>query len=503
MLAPGSFLWLVARDLRLTWRGFRGLFGATSGWRAALVLVGGFACFHALAWFAADWFAQALGDNSARASNAIAVAVLFVMPWIISQAMTSATRALYTRGDLDLLFASPLPARTILAARSVAIAVEAIGSIALLLLPVANMNALLLGPRWLAIYPALAACGLFGTAIGLLATMTLFRIAGPRRTRLVAQIAATIIGATFVLGVQVWNMLPDGVREALSASVGAIGKSRLFDAGGPLWLPMRAAGGDAMALAEWCALSIAIFAATTMWLGEAFGRDALRIAGVPEAGRRRALRAHHFIGGAGASLRRKEWRLLARDPWLMSQMLLQVIYTLPVSVIIFKAMGPNGSLALSVAPALVVIASQISASFAWLTISSEDAPEFLASAPITRGAVERGKLQAIALPILLIVGLPLIGLAIVAPGTAAIACIFGTGAAMSTAFINLWHPIPGKRGNVLRRHSQSKFVAIMEHAMSLFWAVAMMLTAFESVFAAVPIAMACGLLWLNRPTTRA
>jgi ABC-2 type transport system permease protein len=184
-------------------------------------------------------------------------------------------------------------------------------------------------------------------------------------------------------------------------------------------------------------------------------------------------------------------------------MLLQVIYTLPVSVIIFKALGPNGSLALSVAPALVVIASQISASLAWLTISSEDAPEFLASAPVTRGAVERGKLQAIALPILLVVGLPLVGLAFVAPGTAAIACLFGAGAAVSTALINLWHPVPGKRGNVLRRHSQSKLVAIMEHAMSLFWAVAMMLTAFESVFAALPIALACGLLWLNRPSRRA
>ena len=79
------------------------------------------------------------------------------LPWIIAQAMTATTRALYTRGDLDLVFASPVSARAVLAARAFAIASDGVASVAILLLPLANMNALLGHRRWLALYPALAA----------------------------------------------------------------------------------------------------------------------------------------------------------------------------------------------------------------------------------------------------------------------------------------------------------------------------------------------------------
>jgi ABC-2 type transport system permease protein len=332
--------------------------------------------------------------------------------------------------------------------------------------------------------------------------MGLLRLAGVRRTRLVAQIVSTVIGASFIVSVQVWNLLPWEMRSSISATVAAAQNGGAFNVQGPLWIPVRAAGGDALALLQWCLLSLAVFAATVLLVGDVFARDAVRIAGLPDATRRRPARAARFKCGIGTSLRRKEWRLLARDPWLLSQMLLQVIYTLPVSFIIWKAMGPNGSVALSIGPAVVVIASQLSAALAWLTISSEDAPEFLASAPVTRAEVERSKLQAIALPIVIVIGLPLLGLAIIAPRTAAITCLFGCGAAVSTAMINIWHPIPGKRGNVMRRHSQSKFVAIMEHAMSMLWAVAMMLVALRSYAAAIPIAIACLLLWTNRPVSQ-
>ena len=53
----------------------------------------------------------------------------------------------------------------------------------------------------------------------------------------------------------------------------------------------------------------------------------------------------------------------------------------------------------------------------------------------------------------------------------------------------------------MRRHSQSKLVGIMEHSLSLCWAVAMVLAALGSMLALIPIALAFGLLWFNRPKT--
>ena len=151
------------------------------------------------------------------------------------------------------------------------------------------------------------------------------------------------------------------------------------------------------------------------------------------------------------------------------------------------------------APAIVVISSQIAASLAWLAISSEDAPDFLATAPVTRRQVERRKLEAIGLPLAAFLALPLIGLASYSVPTALLTALFCAFAAASTALLNLWHPMPGRRTQVLRRHSQSKLVGIMEHMLSVFWAVAMVLAALGSYLTLLAVGAAMAILWFNRP----
>ncbi|MGE3248155.1 MAG: hypothetical protein AB7J19_17680, partial [Beijerinckiaceae bacterium] len=414
--------------------------------------------------------------------------------------LTSMTRALYTRGDLDLLFASPLPPRRVLAARALAVAVESMTSVAIFVLPIANMNVLLNGPQWLAIYPVLLACGLFGTSLGIMLTLGLFKLAGPRRTRIVSQILATIIGAAFVLMLQAIHILPLGVRVSIMAAIENPGSSWLFDRNGLLWLPVRAAAGEPASLLLWLAVSAVLFASTVALLGQFFASSAVRSAGAPvQVSARRNRTRMRFVPFAGRALRRKEWRLLARDPWLISQMLLQVVYTLPVAIVIWRSQGAGGSIALSVGPAIVVIASQLSASLAWLTISSEDAPEFLASAPVTKKEVELRKLQAIALPLAVLLVLPIAGVAWFSPQAAAYTVMFALGASLSTAFLNLWHPMPARRVMLLRRHSQSKIVGMIEHLLSLLWAVAMVLAVLTGWLAAIPLAIVAAILYLNRP----
>ena len=499
---PGSIVWLLRHDVKLNFLRFRAMFGARGPHVVAAIASATFVAIHLLCWPVAAWFTRSQGDAaSARLYYPmLAGAALFVMPWLVSQALMNSTRALYTRGDLDLLLTSPISARAVVASRALAIAFEAVASVGMFLFPITDMNALLGGPKWLAIYPALMASGLMATAIGLCLTVGFFKVLGPRRTRVVSQVAATFIASAFVLGGQIVNLLPEKMRESIIAAFDHPVSGSIFDPHGLLWLPVRAATGEWRDLLIWIAASVIAFAIAAVGLGPAFMASAVRSAGSAAAVKReRSVRRRRFRVGVAASLRRKEWRLLARDPWLFSQMLLQVIYTLPISVVVWRSQGAGGSIGLAVSPFVVVIAAQISASLSWLAMSSEDAPEFLATAPVARRQLERGKIEAVFLPLgLLLVG-PLLGLALVEPATAVLTGVIAACAAGSTALLNIWHPMPGKRQQLLRRHSQSKFVGLMEHGMAMCWALVMALALYASVFALAPVAIVAGLLWFNRP----
>lgn len=496
---PATFLWFAAHDLKLARRRVRAFFGSSGPIKIALILGAGIVFFHALALFALDTALEDFDDGRRALYPYVGSAALFILPWIVSQALTNATRALYTRGDLDIVLSSPMPARPVFAARSLAIALESMLSVAIFVLPIANALALLADRRWLAIYPALAAAGLFGTAVGLVLMLGLFRFVGPRRTRVVANVLATLIGASFAIGLQAYNIAPASYRMTIGEWLSGARAGGLLDADSLLWIPIRAAAGEPFALLVWCAVSLALFLAAILTLGDFFMRGAGAAIGAERREAPTAKRPTRFHAGVGAALRRKEWRLISRDPGLASQILLQIIYTTPISVVLWRAMGPNGSLALATAPALVAVASNVSASLAWLAISSEDAPEFLATAPVSRREVERRKLEAIALPLVVIVALPLAFVWSAGVKAGLVTTAYVGAAAIAAALLNLWHPVPGRRGDILRRHSQSKLVAMMEHMLSLLWAVALALTAFESWAAAVPILCALFLLWTQRP----
>jgi ABC-2 type transport system permease protein len=499
---PGTFVWLLRHDVKLNFLRFRSMFGDRGPWAAAGVAAAALAAIHLLCWPVAAWFVQsnAMAESARGYYPTLAFAALFVMPWLVSQALLNSTRALYTRGDLDLLLTSPMSARAVVSSRALAIAFEAVASVGIFLFPIIDMNALLGGPRWLAAYPALMASGLLATAIGLTATVVLFALVGPRRTRVVSQVAATFIASAFVLGGQLVNLTPDDTRDAIWAAIERPAPGSLMDPTGPLWLPVRAAMGEVPDLAVWVSVSALAFVVAAVACGPAFMASAVRSAGAAGvASQRKPVRRKGFRVGVAATLRRKEWRLLARDPWLFSQMLLQVVYTLPISVVIWRSPAIGGSVGLAVSPFLVVVASQISASLAWLAMSSEDAPEFLLTAPIARRQIERGKMEAVFLPLALLLAGPLLGLALLEWKTALATAVVAGLAASTTALLNLWHPMPGKRSQLLRRHSQSKIVGLMEHGMAMCWATTMALVLFGTSFALAPVFVVAALLWFVRP----
>ena len=74
-------------------------------------------------------------------------------------------------------------------------------------------------------------------------------------------------------------------------------------------------------------------------------------------------------------MRQKEWTLLLRDPWLVSQTLMQLLYLLPPALLLWRSYGEGTGALVVLVPVLVMAAGQLAGGLAWLAISGEDAPD--------------------------------------------------------------------------------------------------------------------------------
>ncbi|MBP0649853.1 hypothetical protein J8J40_22670, partial [Mycobacterium tuberculosis] len=116
------------------------------------------------------------------------------------------------------------------------------------------VNILLLhgGWRWLAAYGVIWALAAVAAAAAVVLATGLFRTVGPRRTRTVAQIAAAVVGAAFVIGIQVVSILSYGQFARVSSTAAAVfaaAPEPSAPGAALLYAPARAALGDPAALA--------------------------------------------------------------------------------------------------------------------------------------------------------------------------------------------------------------------------------------------------------------
>lgn len=497
-LAAGSFPWLVAHDLRLGWRMFGDMFMGWSRRATFATIAAGLIGLHAAAWVALEFRAAAPGRFGSDAIAAVWAAMLL---WMVSQGLLAATRQLYEGRHLDVLFSSPLPVWKSVSSRALAMIAAGFASVAPLTLPLANVGALRDGPVWLSIYPILVALSILGTAAGFILAVGLFYAVGPRRARRISQVLAAMIAGAFVLGIQVAALLPAEVTARIAGwAAGLEDFARTYGAG---IVPLTAAAftGDPSALTALLAMALLVFGVSVTGLSGAFSRASVSAAGTLADAGNSASRSRPFREGVRTSLRWKEWRLLVRDPNLFAQLGLQIVYTLPVVVMLLRSPNEIPS-QIALTPFIVVLAAQISSSLAWIAVSGEDAPELIQTAPIGAVQVARAKLSAIAVPVAAILGAPVLVLCSISPWAAAHAIIFGAAAGASTALLNFWHPMPGNRRGLLRRHSQSKVVAIAEHGLSVLWALAVVMAMVDPRLALVPLLPIAGIVWLFKPKSR-
>jgi len=490
-LAPSALIRFSRHEVRLAWRDWAWVF---SGWRntslrRTLVGMGVFyAVLHLIAYAVlSPRFAGGLQlDQTALAVISVSVLLSFTM--MLSQAIESVTRAFYARDDLDLILSSPAPSRDLFLVRIAMMAVTSWVMSALVISPFLNIAAALGGAHWLSGYLVILTASLTATGTGVLATLALFQTVGPRRTRLLAQILAAVVGAAFLIGLQVVAIL----------SFGSMSRFALFDpdflsanvpaAGSLWWFPARAVAGDALNVLLMLAGAAAVFAAGA-WCGAVqFRRIVVRALGVADASPRsrtsgRTFRSRTALG----ALVHKELKLIARDPWLVSQTLMQVLYLVPPAVMLWVSFGESTEISVLVAPVIVMAVGQLAGGLAWLTISGEDAPDLIATAPVS--AVTRLSAKVLAAQALVvIVLLPVtLALAFISVSGALITFAGAMIAAASAILIQLWFRAQASRTTFRRRQVASKASTFAEAAASIACAGATALVAAGSPLALLPL----------------
>ncbi len=496
MIQAGTAVWFARHESRLAWRDWLSMMTAGRRARARGVAIG-FVAFiifmHAVAYFVVGPSATAAPDKHTM----ITITATLLLAWLlmISQAMESMTRAFYARADLDLILASPTAAHKLFAIRISTVAL----TVAVMALPLAGPFIDMLiwrgGIRWLGAYGIIVAMGTAAAALAVALTVALFRAIGPKRTRLVAQVVAAVIGAAFVIGLQVAAILSYGTLSQASV----LRSDGLFalapNAGSVFWWPARAVLGEIGPLAGVLVFSFVLLAIAVALVAPRFGEYAVAAAGAENAPTSRAQRRTIFrITSPRRALRRKEWILLRRDPWLVSQTLMQMLYLVPPAILLWRSFQAGGGAVNLLVPVLVMAAGQLSGGLAWLTISGEDAPDLVATAPVPAGFILRAKIEAV-LGIIAAIFAPLVAaLAIVSPWHALVTGLGVVIAAASATAIQLWFRTQAKRSQFRRRQVSSRVATFAEAFSSIGWAAAAAVAAVSLWLAIAPAVFTLALL---------
>ena len=186
---------------------------------------------------------------------------------------------------------------------------------------------------------------------------------------------------------------------------------------------------------------------------------------------RRGPRTTAFRGGSRQqALRTKEFLLLRRDPWLLSQTLMQLLYLVPPALMLWRSFSESSTAIVLITPVVVMAAGQLAGGLAWLTISGEDAADLVATAPLPPSRVIRAKIEVVLISIGAIFT-PLIAALAFASVTQAIVTALGViVATVSAGAIQLWFRVQAKRSQFRRRQTSSRLATFAEAFCSIGWA---------------------------------
>ena len=195
------------------------------------------------------------------------------------------------------------------------------------------------------------------------------------------------------------------------------------DLDSPLWWPARAAIGDGEALLLLLAGGLVLLGGVMAIFSPRFADTAVSVS-ADAATARRGPRTTAFRGGSRQqALRWKEFMLLRRDPWLVSQSLMQLLYLVPPALMLWRSFSDSSAAIMLITPVIVMAAGQLAGGLAWLTISGEDAADLVATAPMPPSRVIRAKIEVVLIAIAAIFAPLVAALAFASPLQAAVTAL--------------------------------------------------------------------------------
>ena len=479
--APGSLPWLVMHDVRVKARGREGRWGRIIAMLllALLPIIGGAAM---------AWRVRGGADLPQAALGSVGAVLLGMLLVMVSSAYAHVLRLGRDRGELELLLTAPLPVARVVAARVAG--VQAVVALPFLLLtaPFFLFSAAFGHVTWVAGPLVVIAVALVATALALTIATLLDRFLGPKKAKLVAQVAGVgLAAAVFALG-QAPNFAPKWFDAQL-----AFFSQRPPP---PLDWPAQAVFGQPLPLIAILGLALAATQCSA-WLAasrmEAAPADPTAAAPVPRRGR-----AVRFGGSATAVLFGKELKLLGRDPELISQIGQQLVFMVPILALIFT----DGQVTPArLAAAGVFLAGALSSSLAWLVLCAEDAPDLIAAAPLRPGVAIRAKLAAALTPPLLMVSVLALVVLPKSPVAVAVMLPMALLAGLASAAMQAWTQPPARRSAFRKRYRSSLLMAVGEFVLlgSLAGATRLLLSGSWWTLAvlAIPALMLAGVWWFR------
>ncbi len=505
---PGSAAWLLLHECRLAYydlgdskEGHKAARGMSTFGKVLFLLIYLFA--HVGMWLLIRKHPILAGDIPVPLLMGAGVAMLVIFSFMLSMGLSRSVSALFERGDLDLLLSSPLSSKTIFIVRLAGITFSVGIWFFLLATPLANVGLLVGQWQWLGIYPALLGLSMLAAALSMLLTLALVRAIGIRKTRSVAQILGALTGASMFILSQTFSHLGKQLQgRVMEQMLPWFQAGGVLDADSPVWLPARALFGSPSAIAVFILLCVFLCWLTVQWTHRFFIRGVQQATGNlrklvsrgPQAG-------NGHKGNFGRSLRAtvivKEWRLIARDPQLISQVLLQVLYIAPLFFLIFK----SRSVLPAVAAGMVFLAGSLAGSLIWIIVAAEDAPDLLCAAPVRNRQIVGGKLIAAVLPVGMLLAPAMIWMLSqqLTLGLLVIAITLLT--MSSSALVHLWLSKPATRSQFKKRGKNHAVAGLVESLSTFSWAACIYVGILFPAWFFVPVAIALlvlGTAWFYR-----
>ena len=459
-LKAGTLPWLLCHEVRLWWRGLRGKWFLIAialflGLSILTPLILGGLIFDTTDNVAQAFTLNPLPEPLLWGAVFIYLSIFFL---VFTQAMGQSLNALFDRGDLDVLGSSPISSQVIFASRLLSVALNLFLSVSLfILLP--TLAAVFIGfVQVLGIYLALAGIVIIATSLAMLMALLLVRLIGARQARIWIQILASVFWVCFFLMTQLPNWLISREFEAQPFSpswVSLFATGRLLSAQSWIWFPARAIFLDPVAVMLTVLVSGLLFWLTVETLHHTF------ISGTQQSLTLKHRQSHTSSKRAFShSFRQiallKEWRIIGRNPQLLSQIFLPIVGLIPLTVLMLRGDAGDASSSLStvVTTSSPLFGSFLTTQLTLICLAGEEAADLLRSSPVPGTALRRFKLMAVLIPVWLLAS-PLFVILLFRgePWLPALAVFVG--ATICSAFLGLWNAQPISMTGLIKRQRQN------------------------------------------------